>query len=151
MIRHLLFTTSVLLFLISCTNSTATRKVEPGTTENQVLKTDTSGTTIVISGAKKPTVENGENIEYYENGAVKIRGMMKNGQRDGTWKSWYEDGSPWSETNFIEGKKSGKTTTWYKNGKKRYDGFYTNNIESGNWMIWDENGKLTETKNYDKK
>lgn len=151
MIKHFFFTSLLSIVFISCTNSTLPKKSDNKTAENQSKKTDTTQTTFVISGAKKPTIENGENIEYYKSGSIKIRGMMKDGQRDGVWKSWYEDGTPWSETTFKFGKKEGKTNTWYENGKKRYDGFYSNNIESGKWMIWDVKGNLIETKNYDKK
>ena len=151
MTKHLIGVALVSFVFFSCTNSSQQKKEDKTIVENRVKKTDTTQTIFTITGAKKSTVENGENIEYYKNGKIKIQGMMKDGNREGVWKSWYEDGTPWSETTFIEGKKNGKTTTWYENGKKRYDGFYTNGIESGKWMIWDEKGKLIETKNYDKK
>jgi antitoxin component YwqK of YwqJK toxin-antitoxin module len=80
-----------------------------------------------------------------------MRGMMKDGKREGVWKSFYETGSPWSETTFKNGKKNGKTTTWYENEKKRYDGFYIDDIESGKWVYWSEKGELVTEKNYDVK
>lgn len=151
MIKYFLTTTLVSIIFISCSNSPQPNKEDTKIIETQIKKTDTTQTTFVIAGAKKPSIENGENIEYYKNGSIKIRGMMKNAHREGVWKSWYENGSPWSETTFKEGKKNGKTTTWYENGKKRYEGFFTNDVESGQWMIWDDKGKLSETKIYDKK
>ena len=99
----------------------------------------------------KDTIANGEYMLHYENGVIKIRGMMKDGQREGLWKSWYDNGSPWSETSFKAGKKDGPTTTWYENEKKRYTGFYTNDEESGKWTFWDESGKVVSTKDYDQK
>ncbi len=97
------------------------------------------------TGSKQDTdtvLKNGESIERYKNGVIKMRGIMKNGKRDGTWKSWYEDGTPWRETTFAEGVKNGPTSTWYENGKKRYEGFYTNDVETGKWTYWDEKGNV---------
>jgi antitoxin component YwqK of YwqJK toxin-antitoxin module len=94
-------------------------------------------------------VQNGEQVLYHKNGKVEMRGMMKNGKRDGVWRSWYESGQPWSETTFKDGVKNGKTTTWYDNGNKRYEGFFKNNKESGRWVFWTENGSISDTKNYD--
>lgn len=99
--------------------------------------------------SKADSVVSGEQIHYHKNGVIEMRGMMKDGKRDGLWKSWYENGLPWSETTFVLGKKNGKTTTWYDNGKKRYEGFYTNDKESGRWMFWKEDGSIADTKNYD--
>ena len=74
---------------------------------------------------------------------------MKDGKRDGLWKSFYDKGLPWSETTFVDGKKNGKTTTWYSNEQKRYEGFYTNDKESGVWTFWNEKGEVINKKNYD--
>ncbi len=97
------------------------------------------------------TIENGESIMKYPNGNLKMLGKIKNGKRDGLWKSFYENGVPWSETTFAEGIRNGKTTTWYENGKKRYEGFYTNDVESGKWTYWKESGEEADTKDFDKK
>jgi len=97
----------------------------------------------------KDTIANeGEYIKRYKNGVIEIRGMMKNGNRDGLWKSFYEDGTPWSETTFKDGIKNGKTTTWYPTGQMRYTGFYTNDKESGKWMYYDEKGNISNSTNY---
>lgn len=105
----------------------------------------------VNSSVQDSVLQNGEYIKHYENGVIEMRGMMKDGKREGLWKSWYQNGSPWSETTFSKGVKNGKTTTWYENEKKRYDGFYTNDIESGKWSFWDEKGKLVKEMDYDVK
>lgn len=94
--------------------------------------------------------ENGEYVKKYENGQIQMQGMMKNGKREGLWKSFYEDGTPWSQTTFKEGKKDGPTTTWYENGKKRYEGNYKNDSESGIWKYYDEKGVFIKDFDYDK-
>ncbi|MBL7884311.1 MAG: hypothetical protein JNL69_09590 [Bacteroidia bacterium] len=96
-----------------------------------------------------PIIENGEHIQRYPNGVIEMKGMMKDGKREGLWKSFYENGSPWSETTFKEGIKNGPTTTWYENEQKRYIGNYKDDKEVGKWTYWDEKGKLILTKDFD--
>lgn len=129
------------IFAVSCSNDQATN-------ENKRVQRDTLQSDFIFSQKTDSIIKNGEYINYYKNGVMEMRGMMKDGERDGTWKSWYENGSPWSETTFKGGKKNGKTTTWYENENKRYEGFYTNDKESGRWTFWDENGKQQYSKDY---
>lgn len=136
----LLFIACITLF--SCQNKTQCN-------DGPIVKTDsTISKTIAV---KKPVIQNGEQIDRYPNGVVQIQGVMKNGKRDGVWKSFYESGAKWSETTFANGKKNGKTTTWYPNEKMRYEGFYTNDAESGNWTFWNEKGDVVNRKEYDSK
>lgn len=130
-----------LVLTVSCSN-------EPVTNENKRVQRDTLQSDFIFSKSADSVIHNGEYIKYYKNGVMEMRGMMKEGARDGVWKSWYENGSPWSETTFKEGKKNGKTTTWYENENKRYEGFYTNDKESGPWTFRDENGKQQYSKDY---
>jgi antitoxin component YwqK of YwqJK toxin-antitoxin module len=128
------------LCLFSCKNN-----------KSQTVNTDIQRDTVKSDNPLSKTdsvINNGEYIQYYKNGVTKMRGIMKNGKRDGLWKSFYENGSPWSETTFKDGKKDGKTTTWYENEQKRYEGFYTNDAESGKWISWDEKGKVILEKTY---
>jgi antitoxin component YwqK of YwqJK toxin-antitoxin module len=138
---RLLTTLLILTGLLSC--------MEPSeTAENKNIQRDTIQRDFIFTESKDSVIQNGEYIKYYKNGVIEMRGMMKDGKREGLWKSWYEDGSPWSETTFKEGKKNGKTTTWYGNNNKRYEGFYANDIEAGRWTFWAENGKIQSTQNY---
>ncbi|MGZ4035335.1 MAG: toxin-antitoxin system YwqK family antitoxin [Bacteroidia bacterium] len=134
--------------LISCSS-------QPGKAPEKIVETDSvkSDSTLkfTIKDNRDSVIKDGEYIERYKNGVIKIKGEMKNGKREGLWKSWYEDGTPWSETTFKAGLKNGPTGTWYENGIKRYEGFYTNDVESGNWMYWDEKGRVHENKDYGSK
>lgn len=134
--------------LISCSNQAGDEKVQ---TAEIVVAPNPDSARFTILGSQDSTITNGESIVKYPNGNVKMAGMMKNGQRDGLWKSYYENGLPWSETTFSNGIRNGKTSTWYENGKKRYDGFYTNDVESGTWTYWDEKGGVATTKDFGKK
>ena len=129
----LFFFSTIVLF--SCNNSTTKSSVK----KDSVFTSSSIPT--------KQVIQNGESIERYANGVIKMQGMMKDGKRDGLWKSFYDNGSPWSETTFADGKKNGKTTTWYSNDQKRYEGFYTNDKEFGVWTFWNEKGKVTNIKN----
>ncbi|MFL5764569.1 MAG: toxin-antitoxin system YwqK family antitoxin [Bacteroidia bacterium] len=138
------------LAVLSCKNEAGMQKKENA--ETAVVKTDSALTTTFTIAGSQDTVEvNGDHIERYKNGGIRIQGKMKDGKREGLWKSWYEDGKPWSETTFKAGIRNGKTKTWYENGNPRYEGEYTNDNESGKWTYWDESGKEVTKKDYDKK
>lgn len=135
----ILFCSAIMLF--SCSN-------EPVATENTKIHHDTLTSDFVFAEKPDSIIQNGEYVKYYKNGVVEMRGTMKDGKREGVWKSWYEDGSPWSETNFANGKKNGRTITWYDNEKKRYEGFYIDDKESSTWTFWDEQGNILSNKEY---
>ncbi len=138
---NLLFTLILAIALFACTTS-------PSGSENKSVQHDTIKSDYALSRTADTLIQNGEYIKYYKNGVIEMQGMMKDGNREGAWKSWHENGSPWSETTFLNGKKNGKTTTWYDNEKKRYEGFYTNDKESGHWTFWDETGKVQQEQDY---
>jgi antitoxin component YwqK of YwqJK toxin-antitoxin module len=139
-----------LIILVTCLFSCKRNNSQTIESDNTIQR-DTVKDNKLVRSEKDSIINNGEYIQYYKNGVTKMRGMMKEGKREGVWKSFYETGSPWSETTFKDGKKDGKTTTWYENEKKRYDGFYTNDVESGKWVYWNEKGELVTEKNYDVK
>jgi antitoxin component YwqK of YwqJK toxin-antitoxin module len=134
--------------LLSCSNQTP-EKQEEVKVEAPVNQDSTRFT--IATEQQDSVVNTGESIQKYKNGVIRMRGMMKDGKREGLWKSWYENGTPWSETTFAAGVRDGKTVTWYENGNKRYEGAYTNDMESGKWTYWDEKGKEAITKDYGNK
>jgi antitoxin component YwqK of YwqJK toxin-antitoxin module len=140
--KKIAYMIALCLYLAACGN---------GSSQSSAIQNDTVKINKAIGVAEDSVIKNGEYILHYKNGVTKIRGIMKDGKREGLWKSFYENGSPWSETTFKNGVKEGPTTTWYENEKKRYVGFYKNDVESGSWTFWDEKGKLVTEKNYDTK
>lgn len=123
--------------LISCTNQPVEKPFEEVKVET--ASADSNTFTIVTI---QDTTQNGESILKYKNGQVKMEGMIKDGKREGLWKSFYENGTQWSESFYVNGVKNGPTKTWYENGNKRYEGFYSNDAQSGQWKNWDEAGNL---------
>lgn len=136
----------ILTTLLSCANQASEAKENSNKDSSNITTTE-----FKIINSQDTLTKDGESIQRYENGVIKMQGLIKNGLREGLWKSFYENGSPWSENTFKEGVKNGKTTTWYPNGTKRYEGFYTNDKPSGKWSYWDESGNLAQEKDYSKK
>lgn len=94
--------------------------------------------------------QNGPYEKKHPNGQVSLTGEMRDGKREGLWKSFYEDGTPWSEGEYKNGVRHGKTVTWFENGKMRYEGVYTNGEQSGKWRYYNENGQLEKEIDHDK-
>lgn len=138
-----LFIPVIMLFISAVAGSCSGNAVKP------TVQHDTIAAENRMFAKPDSLINDGEYIRYYKNGVIQMRGMMKNGKREGLWKSWYENGLPWSETTFREGLKEGMTTTWYDNNNKRYQGFYSKNRESGKWTFFGEDGKVISTKDYD--
>ncbi len=78
--------------------------------------------------------------EYWDDGNILKEGGIKNGNRDGAWKSFHRDGTLWSEGDFKDGIREGVTIAYHPNGNKKYHGFFTNGTKSGIWKFYDENG-----------
>jgi antitoxin component YwqK of YwqJK toxin-antitoxin module len=113
-----------------------------------VNKDSSAAKTIAAQDTAPP--RNGMYEKKYDDGAVKIRGEMRNGKREGSWFSYYSNGKIWSQTDYIDGLRNGQSITWFPNGKKRYEGIYTNDKQSGTWKYYDETGKTVQEVDYDK-
>ncbi len=154
-----------LLVLSSCGSDTANNDSDKSTNEDkvvienakpdgdQVVSTYTNGNpkitrTFKVEGEKRTAVYEKEN---YEDGNLLKEGGLKNGKRDGEWKSFRRDGILWSEGYYVDGVRNGTTITYHPNGKKYYEGHYTNGSKSGNWKFYDRDGNMVKEENYDKK
>lgn len=42
--------------------------------------------------------------EYFENGQLKVKGMIVNGNRDGLWTYWHKDGAVFMEQEYVSGR-----------------------------------------------
>jgi antitoxin component YwqK of YwqJK toxin-antitoxin module len=146
--KILIVLTYVSMLLFSCKQA----KKEPETVNKNPR---TSAYTKKDSVKKEPAIkdivyDNGENVLFYPDGRIKIRGKKKDGKREGHWESWYPDGTRWSECDYKAGIKDGRSVTYFSNGKKRFEGFYKNDVESGIWKFYLENGQLVKTVDYSK-
>ena len=104
--------------------------------------------TYEVEGEKRTAVYE---KEYYEDGNLLKEGGLKNGKRNGEWKSYRRDGILWSNGNYIEGIRDGITITYHPNGKIYYEGHYSKGSKSGVWKFYDRDGKMVKEENFDKK
>jgi antitoxin component YwqK of YwqJK toxin-antitoxin module len=51
--------------------------------------------------------------EYYENGQLKVRGALKDGNWEGLFEAYWEDGKVWSKGVFKDNKKCGEWEEWW--------------------------------------
>jgi len=101
--------------------------------------------------AIKQETKTGKTIEKYSNGAVKIKGDLVNGLRQGLWESFYDNGIKWSESNYLFGIREGAYKIFYPNGKLKIHGAYKNEKKSGIWYFYNENGKYEKEIDFDNK
>lgn len=87
-------------------------------------------------------------IEYYEDGTVKMEGAMEDGHREGEWKCYFEDGKTQSTGFFHNGLRTGKAMVYHENGNLYMEGYYTEGHHSGKWNYYDEQGYLLRTDDY---
>ena len=130
--RNTVFFSILFLLIISCSNSDVS-------SENESSK----DTLAIIDN-----LANGEHVEHYPNGNIKISGMLVGDKRVGIWRAFYENGNRQSETEYINGQRNGKSTVWYSDGKIRYQGYYKADNKVGNWIFFDENGETAKEEIY---
>ena len=69
-------------------------------------------------------------------------GDIRNGKREGRWKSYYHStGKKIFDYNYKNGKLDVLNTYWYENGQKRGEGTYKDDKEDGLITSWYENGQ----------
>jgi antitoxin component YwqK of YwqJK toxin-antitoxin module len=73
----------------------------------------------------------GSGISYHKNGQLDLKGIRKNGKKDGPWVRYYDNGQLWFKGTYKDGKRDGifesynedgtvipKLTGTYKNSRK---------------------------------
>jgi antitoxin component YwqK of YwqJK toxin-antitoxin module len=86
---------------------------------------DSTGKSLVVNG-------NGVHKEYYENGKLKEKGLIKNGLQIGIWKSYYQNGKLKSIGKY-------KLSNWKINNIIRKDSL---------WKFYFDNGQISSTRFY---
>lgn len=87
-------------------------------------------------------------VEYYEEGPVKMEGGMKNGKREGDWTAYFLDGKVQSTGVFKDGLRTGKATVYHENGQLYMEGMYKEGRHCGTWTYYDEQGYPIRTDDY---
>ena len=71
-----------------------------------------------------------------------IKGLIKNGKKEGTWVRYYENGQLFSVSNYNMGRKDGAWITYNNKGMLIEKGKYKNDLEVGPWIRFYENGEI---------
>lgn len=87
-------------------------------------------------------------VQLYENGAIKMEGEMKNGERFGEWKAYFPDGKVQSTGFFENGIRIGEAKIYHANGNLYIEGQYENGKKVGEWIYYDEQGYESSRVNY---
>lgn len=124
-----LTTIFLLFFLFNCQDKNATYK-------NNITEIKQETTT-------------GKSVENYSNGAVKIKGYLVKGLRQGFWESFYENGVKWSESNYLFGVREGAYKIFYPNGRIKIHGAYKKEKKSGIWYFYNKEGKFEKEIDFD--
>lgn len=83
--------------------------------------------------------------KYYPNNTLRIKGIMKDGKREGSWKYYFDNGIMWSNGYFKNGVQHGPSTVYYPTGVIKMKGTYENGQSVGEWSFWREDGSLIKT------
>lgn len=91
----------------------------------------------------------GEEVkQFHENGRIHVRGVMLDGQREGTWNTFREDGLPWSQVTYSRGVKEGAFRTWHTDGTPHIEGQHLAGQPSGTWKFYGTDGQLVEVTDF---
>ena len=93
-------------------------------------------------------IQNGEWIEYWDNGKLKLKGNVKNGQQEGEVLYYYENGKLEIKGNFKNGKVEGEYLKYYENGQLKYKSNHKDGKQEGEWLYYYDNGQLQFKSNY---
>lgn len=109
---------------------------------------------------------------YYEDGAIKEKGILTDGQKEGCWTYFYPDGTKnatecyqngillgqvknydfhgnlISLENFVDGMESDSAFYYYSSGQVKRKGVYAQGLYDGEWLTYYENGGLKQKGSY---
>lgn len=86
--------------------------------------------------------------EYYDSGALKAKGRMKNGLRDGKWIFYFENGKVFREIHFRNDLEDGEWKMWHKNGFLYLEQMKVLGKSDGYWKEYYEDGSIKEIGEY---
>lgn len=93
---------------------------------------------------------NGLFVELDSSGNRQIQGILRNGMKQGIWRSWYPDGQLQSEREYRDGLDSGRAREWYETGKIQFDCVYRQVGPDGLCSKWYANGQKEAEERYAK-
>jgi antitoxin component YwqK of YwqJK toxin-antitoxin module len=102
------------------------------------------GTTIFTKSDFAEGKQNGEYVEYFQNGQINYKYSFKNGIEDGEWVWYNEEGNLLKKAIYKDGELNGEWITYHSNGQINVKGQFENGEEIGEWFQWDAEGNPME-------
>tara|TARA_R110000868_G_scaffold24646_2_gene96984 strand:+ start:211 stop:954 length:744 start_codon:yes stop_codon:yes gene_type:complete len=87
-------------------------------------------------------------FELFKSENLVVKGIYKNGLKDGVWKAWDTNGRYSEITNWNKGVIDGELTSYYKNGLKKSVFKYKDGLKKGQYLLFDEKGNVKESGKY---
>lgn len=91
-----------------------------------------------------------EILKYHDDGALALRGYIKNEAAVGKWEEWYGSGEKKAEYSFLDGLEQGERKTWYPSGQLAEQGEMRFGKQEGIWKMWYESGSPMAETAYEK-
>ena len=110
---------------------------------------DTPSAPATAAPMEQVPVEDGTETTFWPDGTVRMKGMKKDGKREGIWTSYGPTGRVQSRKEFRKGQKEGPAVVFHDNGAIYYSGQYLHDKPTGEWRFHDETGELARTVQYD--
>jgi len=70
----------------------------------------------------------------------KEQGRLKNGEEEGEWVEYHDNGQLMSKVSYKNGEEEGKWIAYYDNGQLWQKGGWKNGKREGEWVYYDYNG-----------
>lgn len=120
--------------------------IEPNSFDTNLNNIDSTGIHYFLT--EKPVYHmNPESLygpreEWYDNGQIKVRKNLKNGNLDGQYERWYDNGNMMTRCTYNDGKNDGLFESWHENGQEYVICNYKNGILDGIYKEYSKNGTL---------
>ncbi len=80
--------------------------------------------------------------DLYDNGQLKVSGVVEDGKQEGVWRYFYADGTLKSEGAWLHDYQDGAWVYYYPNGKRKQAGNYASKLRHGAWTYWYDNEQM---------
>jgi len=87
---------------------------------------------------------------FYGNGHTKMRGELRKNKNFGMWEYYYENGSKSMEGSIFGGKRQGNWNFYYSEGLRKSHGEFVDSEKVGKWLTYYPSGELKAEAEYEK-
>lgn len=145
-IKVVFYIFSIVIFLVSCNNSSIDYLTEDAKQPN--CSDMTKGLETLNDDESEVPQDYTGIVFSCREGKVVYLGYYRNGRREGLYKAWHENGQLWYLLHWKLGKVVNLNRSWYKNGVLKYEKEFNSGIPDGFVKFWYSNGQLKEENYY---